>query len=92
MRRLDPSYELPLIDFWDPDTVDLLDHVRRKKGRARAFDARIGAYALTYEAGTSIPVMLEIRDARTGRRLRQDGEDDPAILHRLEERCSTETR
>lgn len=91
MRRLDPSYELPLIDFWDLDTVDLLQDVRRRKGRTKAYDARIGAYAVTYEAGNAIPVKLEIRDARTGRRLRQDGEDDPAILHRLEERCSTET-
>ncbi|MDE2996248.1 MAG: hypothetical protein OXT73_05860 [Bacteroidota bacterium] len=90
MRKLDPGYHLPLIDFWNPEVVDQLENVRRKPGKRKAFDARIGPFAVTYEEGKAIPVKLEIRDAETGRRLRQDGEDDTSILRRIEERINAE--
>ncbi len=89
MRLLHPEYDLPLFDFWDPGVVDDMTAVRQVRSNPDAYDARLGPFAVTYEAGDFIPVKLEIRDAATGRRLRQDGEDDLAILHRLAEKCRT---
>jgi len=90
MRLLDPDYDLPLVDFWDPAIVHHLESVERLQEQPVRFRARIGSYAVIYSAGRAIPVQLEILDAVSGRRLRQDGEDDSDILDLLSARWNEE--
>lgn len=92
MRLLDPDYDLPLIDFWNPDIVHRLDEITLVRDEPLSMRARIGPFTVIYSRGRSIPVQLEIRETASGRRLRQDGEDESPILDRLFARWKNETR
>ena len=88
MRLLDPAYEFIRVDFWDENTIAKLENVKRKPGKRERYTADIQSYSLIYSRGRYIPVELDILDRETGRRLRQDGEDDLHILELLAKRCA----
>ena len=83
MRLLDPGYDLPLIDFWNPSIVQSMQNVVLDREEPLTLRAEVGRFTVIYSRGRAIPVQLEIRDSESGRRLRQDGEDDSPILERM---------
>ena len=86
MRAVRPDYRMPLIDFWDPVLADQLDNVRRS-ARGGWIAGEIAGYTARYRRSglRGISVDLEVLDADTGRRLRQDGSDSEALIRRLEQ-------
>ncbi|GEM_PF-2057521 len=90
MRLLDPDYELPLIDFWNPAIVDQMRNVVLVRDEPMCLRGEIGPFTVLYSRGRSIPVQLEIKDTASGRRLRQDGEDRAPILGLLMQRWKNE--
>jgi len=87
MRLLDPEYDLLPIDFWDEATLRKLTALRYTPGKRAAWTGEVGPYTVIYSRGRSAPIELEIRDTKSGRRLRQDGEDLPELLDLLEVLC-----
>ena len=90
MRLLDPDYDLPLIDFWNPSIVKSMQNLVLDREEPLTLRAEIGRFTVIYSRGRSIPVQLEIRETSSGRRIRQDGEDDLSILERMLERWNNE--
>ena len=90
MRLLDPDYELPLIDFWNPAIVDQMSNVTLIREEPTALRAEIGPFTVVYSRGRAIPIQLEIKETASGRRLRQDGEDHAPIFERLLHRWENE--
>jgi hypothetical protein len=85
VRSVNDRYDPPLIDFWTTGTIDALTDLTVRKGR---ITGSIGKYRVQYYEGSDLPVELNLLDAKTGRRIAQDGSEDLSLLERLRARLS----
>jgi hypothetical protein len=96
VRRVNPDYDVILIDFWAPSVVDQLTRLRRGRGRLRKILGEIDGYTAAYWKGRDLAVEMEVLETESGRRILQDGSHDARILTalsaRLEAKKSEEGR
>jgi hypothetical protein len=87
VRKVNREFQIPMIDFWDPDIAEALEELTEKNGRISGV---IGDYRLQYFEGRDLAVELNIFDRASRRRIAQDGSDSTQVLELLRQRMTPE--